>query len=76
MINIRTEIQEIEDETYCKKNNVLKNSPHSMDCIINWKHPYSIEKACFPLKSLHNNKFWPSTNRVNDIYGDRNLIIK
>jgi glycine dehydrogenase len=76
MIQIRKEIQEIEDEKYCKKNNVLKNSPHSMDCIINWKYPYSIEKACFPLKSLHNNKFWPSTNRVNDIYGDKNLIIK
>ncbi|WP_318642754.1 aminomethyl-transferring glycine dehydrogenase [Flavobacterium ardleyense] len=73
MISIRKEIEEctIED-----KNNVLKNAPHTLPMITtdNWDLPYSREKAAFPLEYISENKFWPSVRRVDDAYGDRNLI--
>ena len=73
MISIRKEIEEctIED-----KNNVLKNAPHTLPMITtdNWDMPYSREKAAFPLDYIMENKFWPSVRRVDDAYGDRNLI--
>ncbi len=73
MISIRKEIEEctIED-----KNNVLKNAPHTLPMITadNWGLPYSREKAAFPLDYIMDNKFWPSVRRVDDAYGDRNLI--
>ena len=57
-------------------NNVLKNAPHTLDMITanEWYFPYSREKAAFPLDYVRNNKFWPSVRRVDDAYGDRNLI--
>ncbi|MGV8995039.1 MAG: aminomethyl-transferring glycine dehydrogenase [Flavobacterium sp.] len=73
MISIRKEIEEctIED-----KNNVLKNAPHTLPMITtdNWDLPYSREKAAFPLDYIMDNKFWPTVRRVDDAYGDRNLI--
>ena len=73
MISIRKEIEEctIED-----KNNVLKNAPHTLPMITtdNWDLPYSREKAAFPLDYIMENKFWPTVRRVDDAYGDRNLI--
>ena len=73
MIAIRKEIEEctIED-----KNNVLKNAPHTLPMITtdNWDLPYSREKAAFPLEYIMENKFWPTVRRVDDAYGDRNLI--
>ena len=73
MISIRKEIEEctIED-----KNNVLKNAPHTLPMITadNWDFPYSREKAAFPLDYIMDNKFWPTVRRVDDAYGDRNLI--
>ncbi|MFA5669004.1 MAG: aminomethyl-transferring glycine dehydrogenase [Balneolaceae bacterium] len=76
MIGIRNEIREIEAEKADREDNVLKNSPHTMRDVmaVDWKHPYSREKAVFPLEHLRYNKFWPSVSRVDDAYGDRNLI--
>jgi len=54
---------------------ILKNAPHTIKDITQWNYDYSIEKACFPLgNSQKENKFWPSRNRINDIYGDKNII--
>lgn len=73
MISIKKEIAEA---TADDKNNVLKNSPHTLAMLTsdNWDLPYSREKAAFPLEYLADNKFWPSVRRVDDAYGDRNLI--
>ncbi len=74
--NIFEEIKEIENGSADKKDNVLKNAPHTLAVITadDWKHPYSRSKAAFPLEYLYQNKFWPSVSRVNNTYGDRNLV--
>jgi glycine dehydrogenase len=73
MIAIRAEIDASNAED---ANNVLKNSPHTMSMVTNdiWDFPYSRKKAAFPLDFVSENKFWPSVRRVDDAYGDRNLI--
>ena len=73
MIAIRNEIDSCSVED---KNNILKNAPHTLEMIANdkWEFPYSREKAAFPLEYTRVNKFWPSVRRVDDAYGDRNLI--
>ena len=75
MIKIREEIKEIEEGKYPKDNNPLVNAPHSLDDISDWKFPYSIEKALYPIKTLKDNKLFPTRSRVDDIYGDRNLVV-
>ena len=76
MIGIRNEIREIEDGKADKKDNVLKRAPHTMAniCANVWERPYSREKAAFPEDRIRSNKFWPSIARVNNTYGDRNLV--
>ena len=76
MLSIRAEISEIEDSRAEPMNNVLKNAPHTqfMICSDHWDFPYSRAKAAFPLPFISENKFWPSVRRVDDAYGDRNLI--
>ncbi|WP_034062008.1 aminomethyl-transferring glycine dehydrogenase [Lacinutrix jangbogonensis] len=73
MISIRKEIAEANKDD---DNNPLKNAPHTMAMITSdeWLLPYSREKAAFPLDYVHDTKFWPSVRRVDDAYGDRNLI--
>lgn len=73
MISIR---EEIDAAIQSNSNNVLKNAPHTLDMVTNdsWEFPYSREKAAFPLSYVRDNKFWPSVRRVDDAYGDRNLI--
>ena len=73
MIAIR---KEIDATSKNNTNNVLKNAPHTLDMVTNdlWELPYSREKAAFPLDYVRDSKFWPSVRRVNDAYGDRNLI--
>src|SRR2546423_15256053 len=68
MLAIYTEIEEIATGEADKTDNVLKNAPHTAESVIsdNWSHPYSREKAVYPLKSLRQNKFWPSVGRVNN----------
>ncbi len=76
MIAIRKEIQEIIDGKFDKTNNVIKNAPHTAKLIIadNYDKPYGREKAAFPLPYVKANKFWPSVARVDNAYGDRNLV--
>jgi glycine dehydrogenase len=76
MIGIRNEIREIADESYDEVDNVLKNAPHTAFQAIdeNWNHKYSRRKAVYPNFNQINNKFWPPVGRVDNAYGDRNLI--
>ncbi|MEY5033637.1 MAG: aminomethyl-transferring glycine dehydrogenase [Bacteroidota bacterium] len=76
LIAIREEIRAIEIGLSDKKDNPLKNAPHTQAVVItdNWQHSYSREKAVFPLPYVAQNKFWPSVARVNNTHGDRNLV--
>ena len=73
MISIRHEIEEAQADA---PNNLLKNAPHTMQMVTGdeWSFPYSRQKAAFPLPYVSEHKFWPSVRRVDDAYGDRNLI--
>jgi glycine dehydrogenase len=73
LISIR---KEIDAATADDKNNVLKNAPHTLAMLTtdSWAFPYTREKAAYPLEYIAENKFWPSVRRVDDAYGDRNLI--
>ncbi|MDP3537371.1 MAG: aminomethyl-transferring glycine dehydrogenase [Azonexus sp.] len=75
MTSIREEIRQIENGTLPADNNPLKNAPHSQADVIDaeWNRPYSRQQAVFPLPWVAANKFWPSVNRIDDVYGDRNL---
>ncbi|NNL79585.1 MAG: aminomethyl-transferring glycine dehydrogenase [Flavobacteriaceae bacterium] len=72
LICIRKEIDDIEDQ----ENNLLKNAPHTLAMLTtdHWDLPYSRKQAGFPLEYVEDNKFWPSVRRVDEAYGDRNLI--
>jgi glycine dehydrogenase len=76
MIKIRQEIADIEAGKYPKDNNLLKNAPHTADCIINrtWEYPYTPAEAVYPLPYLMKNKYWVPVRRVDNAYGDRNLV--
>ena len=76
MIAIHGEIKEIEVGLADRQNNLLKNAPHTADMLAAdaWEHPYSRARACFPLKSLEDRKFWPAVSRIDNVYGDRNLV--
>jgi len=76
MIQIRKEIEEIERGISDKKDNVLKNAPHTMHviCSDEWNHQYSRKKAAFPLPFVSQHKFWPTVGRADNAYGDRNLV--
>ena len=76
LLSIRREIALIEENSLDRKDNPLKNAPHTQFsvCSDEWKRPYSREMAAFPLDYIKQNKFWPSVARVNNTYGDRNLI--
>jgi glycine dehydrogenase len=76
LIAIRGEIQEIADGKADANDNVLKNAPHTALAALSeeWNHPYTRYKAAFPLYYLRQRKFWPSVGRINNVYGDRNII--
>ena len=73
MLSIKKEIDNVSAE---EPNNVLKNAPHTMMMLTanTWDFPYSREQAAFPLEYVADNKFWPTVRRVDDAFGDRNLI--
>lgn len=73
MISIRKEIAAASKDD---ENNVLKNAPHTLAMLTtdNWSFPYTREQAAFPLEYIAENKFWPSVRRVDEAYGDRNLV--
>ena len=76
MISIRQEIKDIEDGKADGENNVLKNAPHSLHHVTSneWNHPYTREQAAYPLPTLKKRKFWAPVGRVDNAYGDRNLV--
>ncbi|MFT6459279.1 aminomethyl-transferring glycine dehydrogenase [Pseudophaeobacter arcticus] len=75
MLSIRAEVQAIEDGKIDAQNNPLKHAPHTMeDLVKDWDRPYSREQGCFPPGAFRVDKYWPPVNRVDNAYGDRNLI--
>ena len=76
MIAIRDEIREIESGAMDASNNPLKQAPHTMAAVIaeDWDRPYSRQQAAFPLPDQQQNKVWPAVARIDNAYGDRNLI--
>jgi len=74
LIKIRQEVREIEEGRADKANNIIKNAPHTMQvvCADTWDKPYSRQEAAFPLE--HDDKYWPTSGRVDDAFGDRNLV--
>jgi glycine dehydrogenase len=75
LIAIREEIRQVENGVWPAADNPLKNAPHTQADVVDagWSHPYSREQAVFPLPWVRSNKFWPSVNRIDDVYGDRHL---
>jgi glycine dehydrogenase len=76
LIAIRGEIEDVVTGRADAKDNVLKNAPHTAAAVAadDWTHPYSREQAAFPLPWVRANKFWPSVGRIDNPYGDRNLM--
>ena len=76
MIAIRAEIREIESGTADRADNLLKNAPHTALQVAgdSWSHPYSRERAAFPTPWTRQRKFWPPVARIDNVFGDRNLV--
>ncbi|MBL0174704.1 MAG: aminomethyl-transferring glycine dehydrogenase [Ignavibacteria bacterium] len=76
LISIRAEIQDIIDGKADAHDNLLKNAPHTAHHVMAdaWTHPYAREKAAYPLPYVRHNKFWPAVARVNNSFGDRNVV--
>jgi glycine dehydrogenase len=76
MIGIRDEIRALENGQGDRENNVLKNAPHSYQHLLSneWNHPYTREQAAFPKEWVRERKFWVSVGRVDNVYGDKNLV--
>jgi glycine dehydrogenase len=76
LICIHAEMQAVESGQTDRQNNLLKNAPHTADMLAaeTWNHPYSREQACFPAQWLHDHKFWPVVGRIDNVFGDRNLV--
>jgi glycine dehydrogenase len=74
--SIHAEIEAVESGQADARNNVLKNAPHTADMLAAepWNRPYSRECACFPAPWLRDYKFWPAVGRIDNVYGDRNLV--
>jgi glycine dehydrogenase len=76
MIGIHAEILEIETGKVDKQNNLLKNAPHTAQMLTEteWNHPYTRQTACFPAPWTRDHKFWPAVARIDNVFGDRNLV--
>ncbi len=76
MIAIRQEIEEIEMGQVDAQDNVLKNAPHTAEALMSseWNHPYSREQAAYPAPWTREHKFWPTVGRIDNAFGDRNLV--
>ncbi|GAA4623222.1 aminomethyl-transferring glycine dehydrogenase [Actinoallomurus vinaceus] len=76
MIQIRQEIERVVAGEYDADDNPLKNAPHTAASLLtaDWKHSYSREDAAYPLPALRENKYWPPVRRIDQAYGDRNLV--
>lgn len=74
MVAIKAETDKVKNGEWQADNNPLTNSPHTQVDLLDWNKPYSIKDGLFPVAGQENHKFWPSVNRIDDVYGDRNLI--
>jgi glycine dehydrogenase len=75
MLAIREEARAIEEGKMDRTNNPLKNAPHTVEDLVGeWDRPYSREQACFPPGSFRVDKYWSPVNRIDNVYGDRNLV--
>ncbi|WGZ89747.1 MAG: aminomethyl-transferring glycine dehydrogenase [Candidatus Thiocaldithrix dubininis] len=75
MIAIREEIQKVQDGVWAADNNPLVNAPHTLDDLTQtWQRPYSQSEAVFPKGVMPSAKYWPTVNRIDNVYGDRNLV--
>jgi glycine dehydrogenase len=76
MISIHAEMKAVETGAVDRQDNLLKNAPHTAHVVTadNWHHPYSREQAAFPTAWTREHKFWPAVGRVDNVYGDRNLV--
>jgi len=75
MLAIREEIRDVEEGRIDAQNNPLKHAPHTVEDLVgDWDRPYSREQGCFPKGSFRVDKYWPPVNRVDNVYGDRNLV--
>ncbi|WP_026416577.1 aminomethyl-transferring glycine dehydrogenase [Actinomadura oligospora] len=76
MVEISREIRAVADGTLDREDNPLRNAPHTADCLVteDWKHAYTREAAAYPLPSLREGKYWPPVRRIDQAYGDRNLV--
>jgi glycine dehydrogenase len=76
MISIRKEIARVESGELDAENNMLKHAPHTLADVMDetWNRPYSKNEAAFPVESLRESKYWPTVNRIDNVYGDRNLF--
>ena len=75
MLAIRAEIAAIERGEADPADNLLKNAPHTPEALIGeWRHPYAREAASYPISSLREDKYWPPVGRIDNVYGDRNLV--
>ena len=75
MIAIRQEIREVEEGQADQDNNVLHNAPHTHRLLLDeWRLPYSRQKAFFPDNNQHDDKYWPPVGRIDNVYGDRNVM--
>jgi glycine dehydrogenase len=76
MIQIKTEIDDIENGKISKTDNPLKNAPHTAEMVTSseWGHPYTREQAAYPIESLKRVKYWSPVARVDNVYGDKNLV--
>src|SRR5579875_3088315 len=76
MISIRREIERVENGDYDRDDNPLKNAPHTAEMLLagDWKHPYERAEAAYPVASTRQAKYWPPVRRIDQAYGDRNLV--
>jgi len=75
MLSIRAEIQAVQDGAADAENNPLRHAPHTYEDLVGeWERPYSREVGCFPPGAFRVDKYWPPVNRVDNVWGDRNLM--
>ncbi|MET1256138.1 aminomethyl-transferring glycine dehydrogenase [Aliikangiella maris] len=74
MISIKQEVEKVKNGEWQADNNPLTNAPHTQYDILNWNKPYTIKEGAYPVDGQENSKFWPTVNRIDDVYGDRNLM--
>ncbi len=76
MVAIRGEIAQVESGTWPRDDNPLKHAPHTAAALLHaeWAHPYSREQAAYPVPALRRQKYWSPVGRVDNVFGDRNLV--